>query len=46
MDFAAAKASLVVMIPGSVSSSSSSGDGDGSGSESTSSCGSSGRILT
>ena len=46
MDFAAAKASLVVIIPSSISTSSSSGSGDGSGSDRTSSCGSSCKILT
>ena len=46
VDFAAAKASLVI-ISSSTSSSGSSGDGgDGSGSDSTSSCGSSSKILT
>ena len=43
MDFAAAKASLVVIIPSSISSS---GSGDGSVSDCTSSCGSSSKILT
>ena len=45
MDFAAAKAPLVVIIPNSISSSSSSG-GDGRGSDSTRSCGSSSKIVT
>ena len=44
MDFAAAKACLVI-IASNISSSCSSGGGDGSGSDSTSSCGSS-KILT
>ena len=46
VDFAAAKESLVAIIPSSASSSSSSGGGDGSGSDSTGSCGNSGKILT
>ena len=45
VDFAAAKASRVLIIPSSISSSSGGGD-DGSGSDSASSCGSSSKILT
>ena len=45
MDFAATKASLVVIISSSTSSSSRGGS-DGSGSDSISICGSSSKILT
>ena len=46
MDFAAAKASLVVNISSSTRSSSSGGGGDGTGSDITSSCDSSSKFLT
>ena len=46
VNFAAAKASHVVIISSSTSSNSGGGGGDGSGSDSASSCGKSSKILT